>query len=297
MIQKKTIEFNNEEEVLDFYRKLPHFEQCAILGGHFILDIDKEENKLKPLIKNSDNTELFNKVADIEAGDFPIKSFQLALSLQENMLYSKLFLLVNDHKIPSLYFSGLKDRLPLLRRQYYQQENTIPKKYLKLLGNKKVDDIFLANNQKRGIDEILASETYLFSEYVYRKKFDRSLKKEMFSLNAFTPIERNGGKQDVYFTNALNESFCVLEEGKCGCSGEIMQVIVDFNERFGQQNFLLIVPNECANAVTGGVEAVQYFLDKTQNIKVNIDVLSGFEYEKHRSLFFKKITLKQLRNG
>lgn len=299
MINKKQIEFDS---IADFYKyftlKKQNSDTTAILAGHFILDYDRASDSLKPLIKDKKNTNDFNMIAEIEAGDFPKESFNLGLSLysflKEKNNNPKLFLLVNDHKFPSISETTLKQRIPVLRRKYYKTQNEIPDIYQKIIHSEGLSEelVFLDNNFNRGKEELLDSETYLFSEYIYRKRFDRKLKKNLLKLDAFYGVPNDAGKTDVYFKNNLEEELCVLEDNSCGCSGEIMQVIYDLYKQKNINDFFLIVPSECSDAVKRGIESIVYYLNK-QSHHLTINILSGLPTENHRKLFFENLTLME----
>ncbi|MDV7186093.1 hypothetical protein R3X25_02265 [Lutibacter sp. TH_r2] len=293
MIKKEIIYFDKEIEILNYYKGKS---DLLILAGHYILDYNEKTECLKPLIFNSKNSDFFNKKVEIEVGTFPENTFKLGVELINSTINSKITLLVNDHKFPSLKDKNVKAKIPVLRRNYFKELNDIPTEFKNILGNNPYDNFILDNNDLREDNQILASETFLFSEYVFRKRFDRSLKNKMLELDAFYTTKTKSRKRNVFFKNLFNESFCIIEDGNCGCSGEIMQVIYDLVLKRQQFNFVLFIPIECGGAVVNGCEAIQYYLDVKKDIKINIDIISGFPYEKYSDFLYEKITLTKITN-
>lgn len=297
MLKQHKKEFENIEALLCYLEKTKAKSKTAILGGHFLLDYEINSNSLKPMIISDAPNKYFEETTKVEAGNFPEESLDYSLEILEKFspeIDINIFLLVNDHKFPTVWAKGAREKIPDLRRKYYRNPKAIPSSYIDKISSKglKPSNVLLENkNEKRKADEVLPKSTFLFSEYIYRKQFDRTLKNKILELDNFYSIENNGGKREIFFKTDDIEDHCIVQEGDCGCSGEIMQVIYDMVTNYDMKNLILFIPNSCASAVSGGIKSILYFLEKALKIKdIKISMIVGLKGDPDK-LFIKQLTL------
>ncbi len=238
--------------------------KVAILGGHFMLFYDKTEDELKPVIWQEQESDKHKDFAIQYAGDFPFKSFQYSLELYERLkdinIDSKIVLLVNDHKFQNKNFqpnisSSILNRGGLLRKKFYRR-NKVPKCYSDLMSkiSKEHKKIILSNdNSKRDETDLLPKETWFYSEQKLRKRFDNYVLPRLLKENK---VFKDGGKEDenVFFkTHIQGEEICLTENGKCGCTAEVTELISDLlNKKMYEMIFF--IPKECTDAVNYGID-------------------------------------------
>jgi hypothetical protein len=258
----------------------------GILGGHFILDYNRDRNELAPLIVEDITDDEFRLISNIEAGDFPLCSFKYGLhlhkSLSQKNIDSRIIILVNDHKTPFLAANKKQELLPQLRNQYFIN-NKLPESYVDLLRKEMLSpsDVLLRNilkieNQNR--------DSYLFSEKYFRKRFDRSLKEAVLETDGFFSMEGSSGKSEVYINLTNGNNFCLSEKGKCGCSGEVMQFIFSMVSTYNILDFVLFIPHECALGVSNGIYAILHFLEM-KNIEISVKMITSLPCDNHNKLF------------
>ena len=258
----------------------------GILSGHLILDYNRDRNELAPLIAEDIVNEEFKQVAAIEAGDFPICSFNYGLHLLKTLkrkhVDSRIILLVNDHKTSFLSANKKQKLLPQLRDQYFS-DNKLPNSYLALLKNEMLNpsEVLIRNTLKKKDQDRV---TYLFSEKYFRKRFDRYLKGKVLGTEGFFSMEGKSGKSEIFIELENGENYCLSENGACGCSGEIMHFLYSLVCKESIYDFVLFVPFECALGVSNGVYAIMKFLTKS-GIKISVRVITGLPCDNHSKMF------------
>lgn len=293
---------DSESEMIQFLvEQALHFQgsNVAIVAGHYMLMYDELEKKLVPMIwQDSNNKEVIERSKSL-AGNFPVDSLKLGLMLFQKYaklsLTPKIVLAVNDHH----FHSGVmikrfnQDDIPQLKRDYYRLNHSIPNSYLNLIAkfNLKLENVFLKNHKKRNEKEILPSETILFSEQVYRNRFDKYIRPALRKDSSFFEKRSQKGKPNLYFKGLTNsKNFCLTETGECGCSGEVILFVLDlFNKGFF--NIIFITPSECSNPVNSGIEVAMYLNSKEkENCIMNIFTINnlggmGVINKRERDLF------------
>jgi hypothetical protein len=238
--------------------------KVAIVGGHFMLLYDKIEDDLKPMIVEELGNEKHREFAKYYAGDFPVLSFQYSLELfhylENKNIPSEIILLVNDHKfqgknfqtdIESLIVSG---KCGELRKKYYK-ENKIPETYKEILKSKKIDPhkIFAINkNVKRTENDLLPKESWFYSEHKLRKRFGKYILPNLLKREEVNLIKHEN--EIIYQNPTKNVGICLTENGSCGCSAEVIELISNLQEK-DVKEIIMFVPSECGDAVNNGIEA------------------------------------------
>ena len=294
-------EFNTVNSLQDFLKQTTDTsEPLAILGGHFLLDYSQQEKALVPLIIGETNDEQINRTAKEQVSDFPEKTFSYAVSLYRHfapLTKTKIMLLVNDHQIPSLKQLPYAKDLSKLRPAFYQRySDSIPKIFVKILDKYQlnVNDVLL-ENQSAGMQTGLKGSKYLFSEYIYRKRFDRSLKDKILKYeDYFYAQTRANGKRDVYLKNNTLNHTCLTKDGSCGCSGEIMEFIYKRVLQDQLKNFILFVPSSCYGPVSSGIVSIQHFLRLEHNINdLKVSLVSHLPCENTLNFFNYRISFQK----
>ncbi len=255
----------------------------AIVGGHFMLLYDQNEDNLKPVIYQDLKDEKQKEFARKWAGDFPVKTFEYSLELIKYYralgIDAENVFIVNDHKFQASDFQPntldkVKNKGGQLRRSFYWQDNNIPASYLDLILNYKFEsirDVISPNVEyKRNEDSILPKESIYYSEQVLRKKFEKSMKK-LLRKKSFVE-ESKGRKSEVFFENNITR-ICITENGKCGCSSEVMEFIWQLMNK-NYFNIIMFIPEECEDQVNNGIEVA---LQSENNINeiMNLLVITG----------------------
>lgn len=285
MIKTQNIKFTSISSLLNSLKSIEFSNHpIGILGGHYMLDYSKERGKLVPLIKDETKDQFIDKVADIQVGDFPAKTFEYALDLYTHFIKiknseAKILLLVNDHQFPSVTFSSINKSISTLRDSYYF-DNKIPVTFQKQIEayHYKKGDVLLQNCDSQKNKQF---PVFLFSEYKYRKKFDRSLKKKILKYkDYFYAKTRKNGKKDIYLKDETLCYTCLTESGDCGCSGEIMEFIHQRYLKDSLKNFILFVPTSCFNAVSTGINSILLFIWLEYGVQdINIHLVSNLPIE------------------
>jgi hypothetical protein len=297
MIQHNKKEFSKPEEVLKHLEDSAYpTQKVAIIGGHYLIDYDADDKVFVPLIhQDIDQQKTVHKVAKLEAGDFPYRTFkdsvQLHKGLKKKSVSSQIILFVNDHKTPYLMANKKRELLPELRKAYFDK-NTIPNSYSKILSGNGIleSDILLRSTYHKNT---VNRSDYLFSETFFRKKFDKTLKKELLKVEKFQSVVGKSGKREVVIEDAQGEICSLNEGGKCWCSGEVTYFIYDMVKRYDFKEFIFFVPAECSFGVKQGIYAIMtYYLAK--NIGLNIKVATNLPYEPDSAA---KITLNEYQSS
>ena len=257
----------SEEEMLAFLKSLQPVNPnspIAIVGGHYMLFYDKQEDCLKPLIYQDLKDEKHIAFARLMAGDFPTKTFVYALKLITHFLSkgieSKNVLLVNDHLFQSKKFQPniqylIENRGGELRYEYYRGKNSLPLSFVNRpsnFKNIKKNMVFLDNDDlSRDVRSVLPKKTVFFSEQFLRNRFENHLKKRIVN-NSYVIVDTSCGKNVLYYTDK-NKRICLTENGQCGCSSEIMEFIWILKSK-GYNDIIMFIPSECENQVNNGVE-------------------------------------------
>lgn len=253
----------------------------AIMGGHFMLAYDSFNDRLAPIIRQDSDTTNLKNLADLYAGDFPLRSFKLAVStlVKSNNDENKIFFLVNDHKFHDKNFQPncndmIKGRTGSLRRDFYRQYKSIPKSYRAFCDDLKIDAdrlILQNNDNKRSGKQILPKVTCFYSEQVLRNKFDNTTRNKIKTINQFSFNGLENSKQAIYFESKITGCRKSLTEfGRCGCGGEILELLLHLYN-IGFQSCILISPEECEFPIFTATEAAIFGL----GLGMNTIVISG----------------------
>ena len=271
-----------------------------ILGGHYLLDYDPENKELKPLIYDEKRKDAFNRRAWELTGHFPVATFEYAVDLNKyanrKKADSRIMLLINDHQFPAGLMAE-KVKIAELRTRYYRA-NQIPPAFEDILMKNELqkNKVLLENKDSFRFPVPEDEKSFLFSEYKYRKKFDRSLKKKLLEYDEFFYAkERSNGKTDIYLKNYPLHHTCLTEGGNCGCSGEVMEFIHQRYIRDGMRNFVLFVPASCNNAVSTGLIAIAIYLKKALGAKdFRAILVSDLPCENPVNKFYNGITYQEI---
>ncbi len=286
-IQKRR--FASENDLLTFLGNLPFAagEQVGIVAGHFMLMYDDKANCLVPMIHQDATNPKVKELSQKMAGDFPLKTFKLGISLVKNYqrkkIASKLALIVNDHVFQtegwSLQNLNDKTRTGDLRREFYRGELSCPSSFRKELTDSgwNMKDILLTNaHTRKGDDGILPSDSFCFSETVLRRRFDRATRPELTKLDTFVEKQLPGGSKKLYFRpESKPTEFCLTENGDCGCGGEIVELLIQLGRR-SLTGLILFIPSECMKAVVVGVNAFFDLPETMRGSLCSIAVVDGF---------------------
>jgi len=213
--------------------------KVAIVGGHYMLFYDTQQDSLVPLIEQDLARDAQREFAEMNTGNFPEKSIQLSVDLlnylKHKQVVSKLVFIVNDHKFQSNNFQPnisdyIQGRTGELRKKYYA-ENALPEYYQKVFDDSNVslkDDVQHYHvNSKQKEDNVL-KDGFFFSEQRLRNKFEKNLKDKLSEEGKIRKVE-NSGAVEVYYSGFANEDICLTENGGCGCSGEVMEFMYELS--------------------------------------------------------------------
>lgn len=257
---------DSEQELIEYLGKLPFVsgEQVGIVAGHFMLMYDDQADRLVPMVYQDATNPKVELLSKEMAGDFPLRTFKLGLSLvksyQGKSIFPKLVLIVNDHIFQTEGWStqGLKDKdkAGSLRQSFYRQKYPLPKSFFREIKEAGLStEIILENNNAGRISDILPKTTRLFSEQALRNYFDQYRRNELRRLPLFTEVTRAGTKSKLLF-KATREGpdVCLAEDGECGCSGELIEFFIRLAAKSFKQ-IIFFVPDECKIAVDVGIRA------------------------------------------
>ena len=263
MIELQTHHYSSADKLLNALR--PNVTgTSAIMAGHFMLMYDSRKNQLVPMIQQELNDRMLLQQVRIYAGDFPLRTLRYGIELHKRWLMnseqdSKLLLLVNDHRFQAFCSDSLRKKLRgdfagQLRRAYYKQEQIIPECYLAEFESNSVDYRSVVMRNQHVPSNLIsngASVSYVFSEMNLRNRFRRGLQKSVTSFEGFSKRHISTKESpDIFFNN-----FCLTEDdGECGCSGEMVQLLFDLL-REQVSNIILFVPEECTPPVRVGAQA------------------------------------------
>jgi len=259
--------FKTQNDLYNFLINRLNNYPAAIMAGHFMLYYDGTNQSLVPLIYQDLGDGEIKEIAQLYAGEFPIKSFKIGLDIiSDTGVSSKIVFLVNDHKFQDINFQPenrqIIDSDAGRLRQYFYSEYGIkmPKTYYSILHDTcfKFDDTILLNNDlSRQKQDILPKETIYFSEQALRNRFENTIRNDLKNNPNFYV---NG--VDIFYAPTLE---CLTKEGKCGCSGEIMEFL-HVLEKKGYKNVVLISPNECVEPIRTACEAYVLGFESSLNV-------------------------------
>jgi len=271
----------------------------GIVAGHFMLMYDNNISKLVPMIWQDIKNESIANISKQIAGDFPVYTFSLGLrclDLLSDNLKTKLILVVNDHLFQSSGWNSafLQSGLNAgdLRREFYKEPFKLPPSYLRKLKvlKKDIENVFLNNydtiHNKQGF---FPKNPYFFSEQSFRNKFGRNTK--TFLTNKFFYNKTKHEQSSIMFSSqeTINSTVCLTEDGKCGCSGEVIQMLIYLANR-NIFSILCFVPEECFIAFNQGVKAALFFIGKKMRVVVvagsNSDFSKALAGDKDFSVLF-----------
>lgn len=249
----------------------------GIVAGHFMLMYDGETSGLVPMIWQDAKNKQVASVSKALAGDFPVYTF--SLGLQAFDIFSethspKILLVVNDHLFQSSSWNssfGRSDKdAGELRRAFYRDAPRLPPSYELQMSQsgKTFEETFLDNhNSVRNKQSILPQKTYFFSEQVFRNQFGRDT--EAFLRSRFFYSQKDGEQSSIMFSpwGQAESAVCLTEDGRCGCSGEVIQMLLHLAER-EINTVLCFVPEECVLAFNQGVKATLHFIAKSMRVVV-----------------------------
>lgn len=245
--------------------------QTVVLGGHYMLMYDQATHSLRPAIWQEHENGPLKDFSQLVGANFPLNTIQIALKLIKilrNELKAWVFILVNDQKFqnPSFQpktFNVVREKTGLLRKKYFK-EDTLPSSYSGLfLKYSFAKDVLLDNsNPTRDKNSILPRRTAFFSEKVLQRSFQRKTSKKLYQ------VQGQVNEDDIasqHLHKLLSEQVCMVEHGSCGCTGLIIELI---GQIFSRQIYgiVLMVPDECAEAVNIGIVVAQEFYRKTSII-------------------------------
>jgi hypothetical protein len=260
-------DITTEKEMMAFLKGLRPINpqgSIAIVGGHFMLFYDKDEDCLKPLIHQDLTKDKQIAFAKLMTGDFPVRTFNYSMELikhfHNNGNTAGNVFIINDHKFQSADFQPsildlVKNRGGELRTQFYRGKHVFPKIFQNLIEKHGYDDardvVFDNDDSKRQGQDILPRKTIFYSEQALRNRFDKKTKTKILQTTNF--YEQDLGYTKEIFYNDGKKQFCLTEQGKCGCSSEIMEFLWNILER-GFNKIIMFIPQECESHVNNGVE-------------------------------------------
>jgi hypothetical protein len=295
--------FKDESSLLGFLESRVSGDgtKTALMAGHYMLMYDEDQNQLIPMVWQDATNPTVEKASKDMAGDFPLRSFKYGLDLwkkgQEQNSHVEIVLLINDHQFQSSYFRNNYDqpkgRGGELRKEYYRRSNNFPQSFRRLLSERGLEKstVMLSNNDADRDDHfnehdatILPPESVFFSEQHLRRRFDRRTRKELSKDPCFEINRLSRGCYDLfYLPEGSPNRLCLTDPTKdeedstetdCGCSGEVIQFLIELNKR-GFTNAILFVPTECARAVNSGVQAALYTVDRYHNSQMKVATVTG----------------------
>lgn len=269
--------------------------KVAIVGGHFMLLYDKATDELKPVILQDLEKENQKEFAKQFAGNFPLRSFQYSVDLfkqlENRKVQNGILLLVNDHKFQSESFqkdisAEINGRGGDLRQEYFRK-NKIPESYLETLKANGIEskNIFVRNNDvKRSESDLLPKESWYYSEQKLRKRFEKYVVPELLKKEKIYQLESGKGTNVFYQTPNVGTEICLTENGACGCSAEVTELISNLLRK-GMNEIILFIPNECVNAVDNGINAALNINEVAAKV-ITISGLGGMGFKENPNLPF-----------
>ena len=85
------------------------------------------------------------------------------------------------------------------------------------------------------------------------------------------------GVNELCFSHYSGD-ICLSDDGECGCSGEVIQMMLEILQIEKKVNLLLMVPEDCYQSVSIGVESFLHYKSMYDNIKGNCKIIvsTGF---------------------
>ena len=255
-----------------------------------MLIYDDEAKCLTPMVWQDAPNEHILNMTQLYAGDFPLRTLKCGLDLRKKWLdssgiESKIIFLVNDHRFP-VYANAKQSALLKgkragdLRKAYYRQEDPFPKSFTTLMQayGETPQTVALDNhNPKRLRGGTVPKYSHLFSETSLRNEFVDKLMPIIDQYEGFSKRRASGSTKTTVFYETVNQSICLSEEGeKCGCSGEIVQLVLNLFLR-SINHIIMFIPDECANAVCVGSRAALALNESILGTReiASISVVSG----------------------
>ena len=254
--------------------------EIGIIAGHFMLMYDASSESLVPMIWQDLKAGHTQGTAKELAGDFPVYTFGAGLRLQRVLPKEnkpRIVLVVNDHLFQSPNWRLNKSRSLLdagkLRRDFYRRPIELPPsyvEYLKTLGVSETDVIYSNDDELRDKQSTLPKKTQLFSEQALRNEFGRDTTK-LLSCNYFYSQKESDGSSVMFSPWGTRDGgVCLTEDGKCGCSGEVIQLFVNLASK-DVTTVINFIPEECSEAFNQGAKAALHYIGR----KMNIVVITG----------------------
>jgi hypothetical protein len=265
-------------------KQLEAVEHVCILAGHYQVIFDEFNKNLVPMIPEeySTDSDLYFK-SKLFASAYPVRSFKFGLDI---ILYLKtenkranILLLVNDKNLKKGSYSEEItniEEIPDLRKNYYHQENAIPKVFLNICKQKKLNpaQVFLVNQEaQKSKAGILPKETIFFSEQVLMRRFKTYTLRKRIEEKKFVVTENEGSKNVYYHSGSpYSSDYCVLGAKQSTCISVAIELISLIIES-GSSQIILAIPNDCVAPINEAAEIVLSLYQK----KVTIFVLSNME--------------------
>jgi len=262
--------FDSDTEFIKYVVDQTKGTDSVILGGHYILLYNDIDDCLEPAIWEENKADHLKELSKIVAGDFPLSTFKLALKIRKQIKQlkddSSIALLINDHFFQSNSLSfktsnRLKGNWDEYKFMYFKNAK-LPEVY-----NNIVEQYHVEINSAIFPNTLIHSKYYhslLFSETSLRKRFEKRLKKELSNSKNFYLNNSYNEKSKLFYKGEEGNLTCLSENGSCGCSGEVMQFIMEVYSK-NNNSLIMMVPQDCYESVCVGVEA---FISYLQNSKL-----------------------------
>ena len=273
----------------------------AIVAGHYMLMYHSDSDSLVSMVHQDNYSKRAVEHSKNLAGNFPVHSLQYGLELYDHINKTSncgIILLVDDHKFQSPSFQPfdrefIKGRGGSLRKAYYRKPDMLPSTYINMIEGMGGDlnEILINNNSNRKKDEILPSECYCYSEQVLRNKFDKRTKPKLLENKHFYESVSDDVINLYYIPDHNSETICLSEEGKCGCSGEVIQFFLELSDR-GYDEIIFIIPFECNAPVDSGSHAALEILASRGVTSFKLTTIHGYgfhdfsEIENNDNIFY-----------
>jgi len=248
--------------------------KLVAVAGHHMLVYREGSDALVPLMRataTEAQASAEEKANLYRVGDFPEASFRLALSLAQRRSprETSIALLVNDHQFRLFQANAPSDDAVIqeLRWRYYRESNSLPLGLRQVAADYPDVDVCLEHNKlKRSRGSALPSDSIYFSETTHRRRF----KNWVPSLESLSGWRKRGA--DYGFCSSLTNDMLWLcdEQGGCGCSGEVVDFLLDLAQRQAR-HVLLIVPCECERPVRIAAEIVLQVSSDLRDVVVVTD--------------------------
>jgi hypothetical protein len=279
------IEFRTDEELIESILSLSESwsGKTVVMAGHHLVVYRRSTKKLVPLATSqaygSEGT-LEEKGLVGRVGDFAEHTFDLGGQLLGAMIArgqnARLSLLINDHQ-----FRVLQEDLPNdedLRKSFYHSLDPLPE----FLMNRwtldfPIEELMDGNHRERSEDSPLPSRSFVYSETSLRKRFARTRKQQLASIQRFA-CEGDSGL--VYRFSDTEHLSLVADSGFCGCAGDLVEYLLELAD-MGAENVILFTPVECRSAVDPGIRCIMEGLGSFRNV---ISVWGGVDLVKSHDL-------------